>query len=248
MSLEIGSWTAADGPSALVTQDRLVAAVTRVAKRSLESPKVKAALAAAESIPLGIVLSNEDATAGVVDNLRTIIDAEKALAADLQDILRIPKAMEAAARQAMQKTQAELTSAKLRGNDARVAWQQEVRRRAAAAEAKAREDARKATEAAAVAALEMGEDAPPEPEVAPIVVPRTVTAGKASSGTTVRIQATEIVDDAACPKAWKTIVRALAEGYFRQAETLGTVKRAAPGESVVWCGVRFVSVESVVNR
>lgn len=232
------------GPALAVTEQSLVTAVQGVARRILKDPKVIAALAAAESIPPGIVLTSEDAAVGVVDAVRTIIDAEKAMAESLADVLRIPKAMEQAARQAVERERDALKDARERGNDARVAYQSLVRRRAAEAEARAREAARKAAEAAAVAALEMGDDVPPEAEVAPVAVPRTVSAGKAKSGTTVRIEATEIVDDAACPKDWKVVVRAIAEASFRAAG----VERAAPGESVVWRGVRFASVERAANR
>lgn len=232
----------------LVTQDRLVAAVRAVARRSAESPKVKAALAAAEAIPLGIVLSTEDAAADAADSVRTIIDGEKALRADLAKILSIPKAMEDAARAALGVELSALAAAKQRGNDARVAYQQDVRRRAAEAEAAAKREADAAAEAAAIAAIETGEDVPPPAEIAPVAVARTVIAGKAKSGTQVRIEATEIVDDKACPVTWKVVVRAIAEGFFRTAEEQGRVQRAKPGESVVWCGVRFKSVEKAVNR
>lgn len=230
-------------------EQRLTTAMRTVARRSVETPKVRAALAAAEALPVGLVITSEDAAATVVDAVATLISGEKQLAADLKEILRIPDAMDAAARGAMAVERTRLAAAKERGNNARVAFQQLVRKQAAEAEALARENARKAAEAAALAAAEMGDDdIPPEAEVAPVQVARTVTAGSAKSGTTVRIEAQEIVDDAACPKDWKVIVRAVAEASFRAAEQQGKVKRAAPGESIVWMGVRFLSNERAANR
>ena len=58
----------------------------------------------------------------------------------------------------------------------------------------------------------------------------------------------EIVDKDAVPVEWLSVVRAIAEGFFRTAELTGKVRRAAPGESVVFMGVRFESVERAVNR
>ena len=229
-------------------EQRLTAAIRSVARRSLSDPKVTAALAAAESIPAGIVLTSEDAAANVVDLMRTIIDGEKVLAADLKEILRIPAAMEDAARQAIANERGDLVKARDRGNDARVAYQALLRRRAAEAEARAREDARKATEAAAAAAIEMGDDIPPEPELAPIPVPRTVAAGKAKSGTMVKARAVMVVDYAACPVEWLRLDTALALVAFNGACAAGITKKPEPGESIVWRGVKFEACEHAVNR
>lgn len=236
------------GPATVVTEADLVEAARWVAWRVAEKPEILAALAAAESIPPGIVISGETEAVALVDAMRSVIQGEKALEAQLAAILRIPKAMETVIRQAVADARGRLSVAKARGNDARVAWQAEVRRRAAAEEARVKREADEAAAKAAAEAALTGEDEPPPAEVAPVVVPRTVSAGAASSGTMVRIEAKEVVDPAACPKHWLVVVRAIAEGHFRSDEAAGKVRRAAPGESVVWRGVRFASVERATNR
>lgn len=236
------------GPATVVSETELVGTMRFIARRTAETPEILAALAAAESIPPGIVISGETEAVALVDAMRSVIQGEKALEAELAEILRIPMAMMAAVRNEIAPERARLSVAKARGNDARVAWQSEVRRRAAAEEARVKREADKAAAEAAAEAALTGEDEPPPAEVAPVVVPRTVSAGAASSGTMVRIEAKEVVDPAACPKHWLVVVRAIAEGHFRSDEAAGKVKRAAPGESVVYQGVRFESVERATNR
>lgn len=227
---------------------RLSEAVASVARKILDKPEVLAALAAAGTIPSGIVIAEEAAAVAVVDAIRTIIDGEKALEKDLHAVLKVPRAMEAAALQALRDHRVRLADAKARGNDARIAWQQECRRRSEADHARRVAEARKLAEKTAAEAALTGEDAPPVAEIATPEIPRTIKGGRAQSGTQVRVEAKEIVNDAECPPEWKVIVRAIAEGFFRNAELMGQVKRALPGESVVWRGVRFQSVERAVNR
>lgn len=227
---------------------RLSDAVASVARKILDKPEVRSAMAAAATIPVGIVIT-EDATAvAVVDAIRTIIDGEKTLEKDLYDVLKVPRAMEAAAMGALRGQRSHLVEAKRRGNDARVAWQAEQRRRAAADLERQQREARERAEQARAEAALTGEDVPPPAEVATPQVDRTIRSGRAQSGTQVRVEAKEIVNDAECPLEWKAVVRAIAEGFFRTAELAGQVKRAPPGESVVWKGVRFESVERAVNR
>lgn len=230
------------------TEHRLVAAVRSVARRIVEKPEIVRALAAAESIAPGIVVTEEVQAVEMADAARLIILGEKAIDTEARAILRIPAAMTAAVKASVADEVGRLGAAKLNANNARVAWQGEVRRRAAAAEAAAREQVRKATEEAAAEAAVMGEDAPPPAEVAQIVVPRTVAGGIGKAGTMVRIKAAEIVDFDACPNEWLTLIPAIAVAVFNSDVMQGKVKKPAPGESVVWRGVRFEAVESAVNR
>lgn len=237
------------GPSTLVTEAKLVAAVRFIARKIVEDPAVRQALAASESLQAGLIVSSEDAAVTVVDSVRTVIDGERTLTTKLREVLRISDAMEAAARQAVAVEFATLKGAKERGNAARVAWQQEQRRRAAALEAQQREAARKAAEAAALAAAEVGDDdVPPEAEVAPVVVARTVQAGAAKAGTMVKVKAMEIISLDLVPREWLSLVTAPAEASFRAAVAAGLVGKPEPGDSVMFRGVRFEAVESAVNR
>jgi hypothetical protein len=233
-----------DGP----VSTAMLASVRAVALRIVERPEVLAALAAAESVPPGLVITDETAAIALADTVRSVIEGEKAIDAELKRLLAIPKAMEAVIKGAVDLELRSLVTAKLRGNEARVAWQAEMRRRAAAEEAKSRSLAAEAAAKAAAEAALTGEDAPPPPEVAPVVVPRTVAGGLGKSGTMVRVEPGEIVDFSKVPESWLLLSKSVARAVFLSDEKQGLVKRAAPGESVVWKGVRFESVEGAVNR
>jgi hypothetical protein len=233
----------------LAVEHRLVAAVRAVARRIVERPTVQRGLMAAEAaIKPGVVITSDVHAAEIVGAIRIVIDAEKDLEAQLALALRIPKAMEAAVRDSVREARDRLLMARKCGNDARVAWQTELDRRAAAAAAAARAQAAAAAKAAADEAERMGQDAPPIAEVAQAVVPRTVVAGAARSGIAVRMEPMEIVNDTECPVAWKVVVKPIARGFWHTAELTGKVQKPAAGESVVFMGVRFEAVASAVNR
>jgi hypothetical protein len=156
--------------------------------------------------------------------------------------------MEEAVKDAVGQVKTRLATAKLVGNDARVAWQSELRRRAAKLEAEQQAAARAAAEQAAAEAAAVGEDAPPVAEVAAVEVPRTVAGGTGKSGTQVRVEPIEIVNDAECPAEWKQLIPAIARAVFASDVLTGKVKKPAPGESVIWRGVRFEAREFAVNR
>lgn len=223
---------------------RLARAAAAVARRIVQKPEVIRALAAVDLVPPGIVITGETDAVALADAARTIIIGEKAIASDMAAILRIPKAMEAAVRAAVGDELQRLTAAKARANGAREAYQVQLRRDAARDEAKARERAQKAVDAAAA----RGEEVGPPVEVAPVVVPRTVAGGIGKTGMSVRVEPAEIVDVLKVPAEWLTLNTAMARSAFLYDEKAGRVRRADPGEAVVWKGVRFASKESAVNR
>ena len=79
----------------------------------------------------------------------------------------------------------------MRANDARVAWQHELRRRAEAEEAAAKKAAQEAADAAADFG---GMGAPPPAQVAPIVPQRVVSGGSAKQGAQVRVGVADVVE------------------------------------------------------
>jgi len=129
-----------------------------------------------------------------------------------------------------------------------VAWQATLRRQATLEAEKRRQEAQEAARKAAERAAETGEDAPPPAEVPEIEVPRTVSGGTGRMGTQVRLEVGEIMTLADCPREWLTLVTTAARSAFLAASAAGMVQKPEPGESVVWKGVRFSSVELVVNR
>jgi hypothetical protein len=229
-------------------QQALVVAMRSAAKPFTERAEVLRGLVAAESIPTGLVIAGETEALALVDQLHEIVAAQKQLGADVTALLAIPRAMEKAIREEVRIASDRLEGARVRGGEARVAWQQELRRRAAAEEQRQRAQARKVEEEAIADAIAAGDDVPPPAEIASPLVARQIAAGLGVSGTMVRVDAKEIVDDAECPAEWKGLLRGNAEGAFRYAEKQGKIKRPAPGESIVWQGVRFESVERAVNR
>ena len=229
--------------------DKLAVAMRSIATTILCDPEVVRALAAAESLPTGLVIADESAASALVSSMKTVIDGQKRLDSEMRRALEIPAHMANAAKLVVEPTKNKLDSAKTAGGIARVAWQQEVRRRALAEEARLRVEAdRAAREAAAQAAAVGSDDIPPPAEVAPVSAPRIITGGAARSLTQVRITPREILDDKECPLLWKALIPSIARNAFDLACRMGDVKRPEPGESVVWKGVRFEAVESAVNR
>jgi hypothetical protein len=64
----------------------------------------------------------------------------------------------------------------------------------------------------------------------------------------VRLGVADVVGWAKVPRSWLRLHEELALKDFRDAETRGEVKRPAPGETIVWQGVLFKSVETAANR
>lgn len=224
-------------------EHRLSVAMRGVGERIVQKPEIVRALTACDLIPAGIVITDEAQAAAIADALLEVIDGQKSLTTAAGLAARIPRQMEAALKESVIGTVNALAAAKQRGNDARLAWQVEVRRRAAQEERERMAAAAKAAEQAKAADPDT-----PVAEVAPVVVPRVVTGGLAKSGTQVRIDPKEIVDISQVPAEWLQINAAVARAVFLSDEMTKQVKRAAPGESVVWKGVRFESVEYAVNR
>lgn len=225
-------------------EHRLSTAMRSIGSRIVQKPEIVRALTAAESIPAGVVVTNHEQAAELADLVAQVIDGEKTLKLEAGLALRIPRQMEEALKQAIAEEARRLATARLVGNEARVAFQAAERRRAAKQEA---ERQAAAAEAAKQASVQAGEEIPVA-EVAPIVVPRTVSGGVGKQGTMVRVEPGEIVMLADVPPEWLTLIPAIARAVFLSDEVQGKVKRAAPGESVVYKGVRFTSVESAVNR
>lgn len=229
-------------------EHQLASAMRGIGRRIIAAPEIVRALTAADQIPAGVVVTSDEQAAEMADLVAQVIDGERRLAAETSTALRIPRQMEAAVKSAIEPAKAALTVAKLRGNDARLAYQAALRRRAAAEQERQRKEAEAAAEAARAEAELAGDDVPPVAEVAAIEVSRVVHGGLGKAGTQVRMKATEIVDDAACPREWKVLVPAIALGFFNTAVLTKEVDKPAPGESVVYRGVRFLAEESVVNR
>ena len=226
-------------PDAL--QKRLVDAMRTVGERIVQKPEIVRALAATDLIPPGVVITNEAQAAEIADAMLTVIDGQKALRGAVDVAARIPKQMEAGLKAGVEMARDTLDAARVRGGEARVQWQREVRRQAAVAEA--------AAKAAAVVQASKAEDPDtPVAEVAPVPVARVVSGGTAKSGTQIRVEPREIVTVADVPAEWLLLATAVARAVFLSDERTGKVKRAAPGESIVYRGVRFESVESDVNR
>lgn len=229
-------------------EHRLVSALRNVALRIAAKPEVTQALVAAEALPRGLVIGDDAKASEVVDLVKAVIAGEKVLALEEGLVLRIPRQMEQAVKDALAEARGKLKAAKETGNNARVAFQSELRRRAANEEAERRRAAAVAAQQATAEAEPFGGEEVPVADVAPVVVPRTVAGGAGKSGTQVRIEPEEIVDDVACPREWKLLAKAVARAVFLSDEMQGKVKRPAPGESIVYQGVRFASTEHAVNR
>lgn len=226
----------------------LTAAMRGIAVRITERPEIVRALTAAEQLQPGYVIADDTQAAEIADLVAQVIDGEKSLKAQTDLALRIPKQMEAAVRGAVVTVKELLSNARETGNAARVAYQTTLRRRAAEAEEKARLEAQEAARRAAEQAAETGGDIPPEAEVAPIEVSRTVSGGVGRMGLQVRIEPIEVVDFAVVPYEWLALIPVMARTAFSGALKAGAVKKPEPGESIVWKGVRFEARESAVNR
>lgn len=229
-------------------EHQLASAMRGIGRRIVQAPEIVRALTAADQIPAGVVVTSDEQAAEMADLVAQVIDGERRLAAETSTALRIPRQMEAAVKSAIEPAKAALTVAKLRGNDARVQWQQECRRRAAKAEQEQREAAARAAAEAALEAEAVGEDAPPVAEVAAVEVPRVVSGGVGKAGTTTRIDVGEVVDWSVVPHEWLMVSSAVARAVFLSAVLEKKVARPQPGESVTYCGVRFTCVEYAANR
>jgi hypothetical protein len=225
-------------------QTELAVAMRGVGHLIIVRPEVTRAIAAAEQLKGGYVITNEAQAIEVADLAAQVIDGERALEGQVKDALRIPKQMEAALRSAVEPTRDRLANARQIGNAARVAWQSELRRRAIQEEAKRRQEAQEAARKAAEQASETGDDAPPVAEVAQVEIPRIVSGGTGKMGTQIRIEPVGIEDFSVCPKEWLELNTAAARTMFLAMK----VQKPEPGESVVWQGVRFRAVESAINR
>lgn len=229
-------------------EHNLVVAMRSIAHRIADRPEVTLARAAAEQLKPGLVISSEAEAAAVADLVRQVIDGEDYLTAQRRQAEHIPQQMVKAIRAVISEPESVLADAKRVGNDARVQWQQTVRRRAAEEERRLQEEANaRAREAAAVAEA-MGEDVPPPLEVGSLEVPRTVAGGIGKMGTQIRVAAVRIEEWVVVPRQWLQLVPEAARAEFHAAERAGEVKRPEPGESIVWKGVRFEARESAVNR
>lgn len=224
-------------------EQRLSGAMREIGREITKRPDIARAVVAADVLKDGYVIGSETQASEVADLVAQIIDGEKVLADRTKAATWIPRQMESALKEAVEPVRALLAKARDTGNRARVAWQQAVRAQAARDEEKARLAAQESARRAAEKAAETGEDAPPVAEVAPVEVPRTVAGGTGKMGTQVRIEVSEVVNWAEVPHRWLTLNTAAA-----RAEFIHSVKKPAPGESVVYCGVTFTSVESAVNR
>ncbi len=229
-------------------QHQLSVAMRGIGDRIAAQPEIVRALAAADLLKDGYVITTEEQAAEIADAVAQVIDGEKTLEEQVRVALRIPKQMEAALKGAVEATKARLQDARQTGNAARVAWQRALRVQAAQEEEKRRQGAQEAAQRAAARAAETGEDAPPPVETAPVEVPRTVSGGTGKMGLQVRIEVGEIVDWSAVPREWLALIPTVPRSLFLAACEAKQAQKPEPGESVVWHGVRFASVESVVNR
>jgi hypothetical protein len=229
-------------------QTELAVAMRGVGRRICVRPEIVRALAAAEQLKDGYVITTPEQAVEIADLAAQVIDGEKLLAEQVRDALRIPKQMEVALKGAVEATRARLEKARQTANGARVAWQAELRRQAARLEEKRRQEAQEAARRAAEQAAETGDDAPPPVEVATVEVPRTVSGGTGKMGTQIRLEVVEVVDQAAVPAQWMYLDKSVARARFLAAVAEREIAKPVPGESVVWKGVRFSSVEMAVNR
>jgi len=229
-------------------QNELTVAMQGVGHRIVGRPEIVRALAATEFLQEGYVITTPEQAVEIADLAAQVIDGERALAEQVRDALRIPKQMEVALKGAVEATKARLEKARQTANGARVAWQAELRRQAVQVEEKLRQEAQEAARKAAERAAETGDDAPPPVEIAPVEVPRTVSGGTGKMGTQIRLEVVEVVDQAAVPAQWMYLDKSVARARFLAAVAEREVAKPAPGESIVWKGVRFSSVELAVNR
>lgn len=230
-------------------EHRLAVAMGTVAERIRTKPEVVAALAAAEAIIPGVLVQNDAEAAALFDAVKQVIAGEKVLKLEEGLLLRIPKAMETAVRNRTNEWRTKLDTAKNYGNDAQLAYKREQERRARTAQERLEREAREAQAAAASEAAMLGEDAPPPAEIAVQEPPKKIAVGGlGASHTQVRINPVEIVDPAQAPVECLAIIPAVARAMFASAVLSGGAQKPAPGESVVWRGMRFEAVESVVNR
>ena len=200
-------------------------------------------LVAADALPTGLVVSDDTMAMEVVGLVAQVIAAENVIAAGTRSVMIIPKTMEGCFREAVRPTLERLAAAKKAGNDARIAWQTELRRRAAAEALKAQQEAA----AAHAAAAKRGEDVPPAETAAP-VAPRIVKSGASASYMQVRVNPVRIVDQFNVPAEWITLNEGAARADFTAAVKAKLAKKPEPGERTIYKGVEFEAVESAVNR
>jgi hypothetical protein len=231
-----------------VFEQKLTVSMRGMGRAITERPEIVRALAAAESLQEGYTVADDAQAAELADLQATVIDGIDALEEQIRLALRIPKAMEAALRGSVLTAKEGLAKAKEVGNRARVAYQNTLRRRAAEAEEKARQEAALAAQRAAEEAALTGDDAPPPVQIAPIEVPRTLAGGTGKMGTQTRVEPVEIVSFSDCPAEWLTLALPVVRAAFTADVLARKVQKPAPGESIVYRGVRFESREFAVNR
>lgn len=232
-------------------EHRLSITMRGVGRQIAARPDLTRALVASDQLAEGLIIHDEAGAAAVADLVATVIEAEKIITEQVKLAIRIPQQMEAALKETVQPVRDRLAKARQAGNEARVAYQGELRRQAARAAEKARQEAAESAKRAAQQAAERGDDdVPPEAEVAAPEVPRVVSGGTGKMGTQIRMEPVELVDHKVCPKEWLQLVAAPARAMFLAAcaQKGSELRKPEPGESVVWRGVRFRAVESAVNR
>jgi hypothetical protein len=225
-------------------EHRLATTMRDVALRITQRDDILRALNAAEQLKQGLVIADDTQASAIADLVVQVIDGQKTLEKETRDALRIPKQMEVAVRTTVKGTADLLHHARQAANDAQVAYKGRLRREAADREAKARQEAQEAAQRAAEEAAVTGEDAPPALEVAPVEVPRVIQGGTAKVGTQIRIEVDRVEAWLSVPQEWLRLDAVVARGEF----LASGMAKPEPGKSVIWRGVRFRSVESVVVR
>ena len=227
----------------------LAVAMTGVGRQIVKRPEILRGMAAADQLKAGYVVADESQAAELADLVAQVIDAERALTADVTEAARIPKCMNDALRFAVESVKNRLAGAKSVGNSARVEYQNTLRRRAAEETERLRQEAEQAAREAAAAAEAIGEDGPPPAEIAPPEVPRTFSGGTGRMGVSSRIVVDQIaVDMAKVPKEWLRLDPAIARAAFLAACAERKTSKPKPGEETIYLGVRFRTVEGAVNR
>lgn len=222
---------------------RLNDVMRQCGETAVDAADVKRGLVAADALPAGLVVSDDTMAMEVVGLVAQVIAAEKVVAANTGAILRVPREMESAVREVVRPVLDRLAAAKKAGNDARTAWQAELRRRA---DALARQE-QQAAAAAHAAAVKRGEDVPPAETAAP-VAPKIVKSGASASYMQVRVNPVRIVDQFNVPAEWITLNEAAARADFTAAVKAKLAEKPEPGKRTIYKGVEFEAVESAVNR
>jgi len=228
-------------------QTKLVALAHDLTLRGVETPTVRAALAAADSLK-GIVVTSDEQQAAVADMLGQVIAGKRAVKSAGDEVSKLPKAMLAIVRETLSPRSLRLETGEKAGKDALARYLAE-KRRAAETEARAqREEAETAAELHA-AQIIVDPAAPPPMAEAPVAQFKARAQGGSTLLYETNVLKCALVDPVECPPAWLRLDEASAKAAFRDVLARKSVEEPRGIEKPVrWCGVEFYYERTLAAR